>query len=696
MRDGPDTARRTALLELVAASSAALLQELALIRWLPAEVRVLGYFPNLVLIAAFLGLGVGSLRARDRSWLVLWPVLLVVLTGSALLLGRVAFTAEGVTEHLWLLYEDLPPDAPVVEGVRLPVVILFLLTALSFVPLGQIIGRRLQTFAASRDALHGYAADLGGSLAGVVLFALVSYGSLRPVWWFAPFLAVGLVFYRRRPGLATGHVAAVVVVVALLVRSDDADLYSPYYALTAVGVEGLPDVRIRANGSLHQVAADMTAYDIDLEWRRRALDGYRIPHRALGRPIRRALVLGAGTGNDVAVLLDSGASEIHAVEIDPGIIRLGRDVHPNHPYADPRVRVHNTDARTFLQHTDETFDLIVFGTLDSMTRLSALSSVRLDNFVYTREAIRAARGRLTDDGGLALYFMVGEPYIHRHLVGLLADAFGRAPAVVQGSFSMFNTVYMAGPAFLRLPRRAVDVEVAEEARAGAVDLPGDDWPYLYLPERGVTPFYAGTLLLLALLAAGLLAAASPAVRAAPKRPGSIDVEMVLYGAAFLLMETKFVTSMNLLWGATWLTSAVVFGAVLATILGGTLLRSARPGISWTAAGPGLVLSLLVVYAVPVHALALPSAAARLAASALYVGLPVFFASLCFADRFAARPSLDAAFAWNLVGAVLGGLLEFLSMTLGFRALTLVALAAYLLAFLTALRARALTLGPASR
>ena len=93
------------------------------------------------------------------------------------------------------------------------------------------------------------------------------------------------------------------------------------------------------------------------------------------------------------------------------IIQLGRDLHPDNPYEDSRVTVFNTDARSFLNHTEELYDLVVFGTLDSQTQLSALSNVRLDNFVYTRQALEAAAERLELDGGMILYFMVGKEHI---------------------------------------------------------------------------------------------------------------------------------------------------------------------------------------------------------------------------------------------------------------------------------------------
>ncbi len=91
--------------------------------------------------------------------------------------------------------------------------------------------------------------------------------------------------------------------------------------------------------------------------------------------------------------------------------------------------------------------------------------------------------------------------------------------------------------------------------------------------------------------------------------------------------------------------------------------------------------MLVTYWVPTEALVGRTAPVRLLLSVLLVGGPIFFASVCFALRFRARPAADIAFGWNLLGAVAGGLVEFFSMSLGLKALTLIAVVAYLTAFL---------------
>ena len=668
---------RKAARDLVAASAIVLFQELALIRWLPGQVRVLAYYPNLVLISAFLGLGLGCLRAGKRSLLWAWPASLLVLTAAAWALSRIVFTQNTASEHLFLLYYDLPPDAPVVSDLRPPILGLFLLSAVSFVPLGQIVAERLRIFQHHGRALSGYAWDITGSLAGIALFTLLSFARAFPIFWFAGFLLAGIVFFRRRTREMAAYGVMVALVVLVVARSERAQQYSPYYAMSLKVRPQALGVEILTNGSLHQVPLPLARQATNTRNEARIREGYHVPYGFVHGPIHRALVVGAGSGNDVAVLLDQGAEHVDAVEIDPVIIELGRQSHPSRPYASPRVRVINTDARSWLNDTRETYDLIVFGTLDSMTRLSALSTVRLDAFMYTRDCLRAARARLSATGGLVLYFMVGETYIDLRLAGLIMDVFGEVPLVDDTDRALFNRIYMAGPAFAAAggaERRAGAPLALSRVRA-QVELPSDDWPYLYLRDRGLSGFYLSMMGAVAVVAlAGAFAASADLRRSIAGR--GMDGEMFLFGLAFLLLETRSVTAMNLAWGATWLTSAVVFFAVLVMVLLATFaVRAWSPPFTVTVCL--LLLSLLVAYALPESVVLRSGVPARLLLSVLVVGIPIFLSSVGFARLFAARTAPDVAFGWNLLGAVAGGLIELVSMVVGMKALLLIAAAAYL-------------------
>lgn len=676
--------KRTAL-ELLAVSLIALLQELALIRWFPGQVRVLAYFPNLILISAFLGLGLGCLRAGRRSLLWAWPLSLLALTLAAFAMSRIAFTQESESEHLWLLYYNLPANHWVVHDVRLPIVLAFVLSAASFLPLGQVLAERLARFKANSDSLRGYGLDLLGSLAGVALFAVIALLQTFPVVWFATFLTIGMLFFAGSRRHALAYAALAAAIVAAVGAAERADRYSPYYALST-GSRDVGETDVLTNGSLHQTArpvarADPIPGEVDYSPR----IGYHLPFRVMNHLPRRALVLGAGTGNDVATLLDEGVEQVDAVEIDPAIVQIGRERHPDHPYDSPRVRVFVTDARSFLNNSRDRYDLIVFGTLDSMTRLSALSNVRLDNFVYTENCLLAAREHLADGGGVAMFFMVGADYIDQRLGAMLTRVFGQVPAIFGKHYITFNRILMAGPLFDAANGAGRTAAARDYLKSlGPQTIPTDDWPFLYLRGRALTPFYLTLMALFALLAIGGVVAASGEMRASVLA-GRADWPMFLFGLAFLLLESRSVTVMNLVWGATWLTSAVVFGAILFVILLATLgVRAGRlPALAGSA---GLAVTLVAEYFLPMDLLLTLDVVTRLALSVLFVGAPIFFAGVCFAALFRDREESAAAIGWNLLGAVTGGLLEFLSMVMGLKALLLLALAAYLLAFLLLRRA----------
>jgi hypothetical protein len=573
----------------------------------------------------------------------------------------------------------------VVGDVRPPIVLFFVLTALAFVPLGQFVAQRLQEFRRRGRPLSGYVWDLSGSLAGVVCFAALGFTGAFPWAWFALFLAGGLLLCEggRRQLV---YAAASIALIAVVVRAEKAQIYSPYYAISVVQEPEAQGFNVLTNGSLHQIALPLTRDALLPEQIARIRDGYHLPYRLMAQPPRRALVVGAGTGNDVAVLLDEGAEQVDAVEIDPSILALGRR-HPSRPYASPKVHAINTDARSYLNNTKESYDLIVFGTLDSMTRLSALSNVRLDNFVYTVDCLKAARKRLNPGGGVVLYFMAGTPYIDQRLAGMVTAAFDEVPLQSGDFYTLFNRIYMAGPAFEARggpERRALAASHLRDL--ARMELPSDDWPYLYLASRGVSAFYsslAGILAVLSLLAVALV---SPAMRASFTGRGAVDGPMFLFGAGFLLLETRAVTDMGLLWGSTWLTNAVVFASILAMLLLSTLVAAAKP-LPLVFSMTGLGLSLLVAWAIPTEHLLSSGVVVKAGLSLLFVGAPIFFAGLSFAALFRDREEADTAFGWNLLGAVFGGLLEILSMLLGLKALLLLALAAYLLATLLVLRGR---------
>ena len=65
--------------------------------------------------------------------------------------------------------------------------------------------------------------------------------------------------------------------------------------------------------------------------------------------------------------------------------------------------------------------------------------------------------------------------------------------------------------------------------------------------------------------------------------------------------------------------------------------------------------------------------------------PIFFANLLFSLAFRDQPTAEHLFGWNLLGATLGGIIEYSSMALGYNALSLIVAACYALALVLLLK-----------
>ena len=204
---------------------------------------------------------------------------------------------------------------------------------------------------------------------------------------------------------------------------------------------------------------------------------------------------------------------------------------------------------------------------------------------------------------------------------------------------------------------------------------GDDRPFLYLKDRTIPPLYLITLGLI--LAVSLL---SVRLVAGPYRRMRPYADLFLLGVAFLLLETKSVTGFALLFGTTWVVNAIVFAGVLVAVLAAVEVtrrfRTPPLPVMYGVLAAGLLLAWLVPDS---WLLSLP-VPLRAAAAITVAFLPIFAANVVFAKRFAGSADSTVAFGANLLGAMVGGCLEYLALLTGYQGLLVVAAVLYLGAF----------------
>jgi len=655
--------------------------ELVLIRYLAGSIWNLGYFPNLVLLSVFTGMAGGFMFHRrfseraSRGLFFAAPTVLFALAGFV----RVARPAvpglryDGGDVGNEVYFTGTPPEA---RGT----VLLFAACFLVIVAIFFLVSQRTAKVFGRFRPLHAYTLDISGSCAGILLFMAMSFFRL-PAWiWFLISLPLFAAAARLTSPLRQLMAVLPLVGVAAIAFNQDTFLmgnpayqgelrvaWSPYQKVEYINDPTHLRVPqgIYVNGITHQAM---------LKRERIIRHYYQVPYRwreGTGAPeYRNVLVIGAGSGNDVAAALMNGVTHVDAVEIDPVIADLGRRYHPAQPYSDSRVSLHVDDGRAFMTKTQRRYDLIIFALTDSVVKVSSMSQLRLENYLFTLESFRRAYSLLEENGDLVLYNYYRRSWLIEKFAKTLHLASGQVPTIL----------YQRGDFKMMAVRRAPGGDPIG-ARASIIPVAEDDWPFPYLRERRLSLFYLEAMLF-ALGFSILLALGAHFYwggrGAEPRGSSFTKVAFLLMGVAFLLLETKSIVKFSLLFGTTWLNTSLVFLGILLSVLAAnwvaTLIRRQR--MIYLVYLLLLASCLFGVFFPFSNLLGVDSRLVRFLLASLITFSPIFFANLVFSVTFRDQVVPEHIFGWNLLGATMGGVLEYTSMVLGYNALALIVAGLY--------------------
>jgi len=662
------THSRSPAFRLFLTATSILFVELLLIRWIPANVIYVGFFRNFLLMASFLGIGIGILWGRDPKRIPISPFGPLLLSLVLLVTQvQVAIHLGSPDEIFFGLSESTGAD---INFLVLPLLVILATVIMAglAVPVGPLL--------TSMPPLRAYSVDILGSMTGIALFTVLSAAGTPPIIWFLvlAIIAAGLGLANglsRASAVTAGSFAGILLVV--IASSSANETWSPYYRIDEYDSGDIKAVDV--NGIPHQAL-----WPTD-----RIVDPFyeQVYRWFPDRTFDRVLIVGAGTGTDVAVSLKHGAAHVDAVEIDPAIQAIGVRDHPDHPYNDPRVTRIIDDGRAFLRRTTDRYDLVVFALPDSLTLVSTSANLRLESFLFTDESFREVRDHLTEDGIFVLYNFYREAWLPQKIAAMLEGAFGSPPIV--RSYGGSAATLAAGPMVAALhgtppPGEGVDVVNLVNAPQAATD----DWPFLYLREPFVAPYYLGAIAIIIAFALLLVARASARSGTSIRR---FSPHFFVLGVAFLLLETRSLVTFSLLFGTTWIVNSLVFFAVLASVL---LAIVVNQRIHFRSPWPlyaGLFGSIALTLVLPPSTLLIEPVWLRYTLAAALAFAPVFFANLVFSFSFRDTRTADMAFASNLLGAVIGGAVEYVALVSGYGFLLGLVALLYLAAWLLATRFR---------
>jgi spermidine synthase len=592
--------------------------------------------------------------------------------------------------HMWGVpsYDLSPSSLLGFGGAVLIVAPLFGLVALTFIPVGQLVAWHLEE---GRNGIFSYTVNVIASLVGIMLYtALCLFYQPPAVWFFVAGLLLLAVVWKR-PTLRWSAIGAIGLCVALAAIGPGGGAttyWSPYQKLTVSpwrqGNETL-GYNVSTNDAWYQVALNLSPgfvkghpdlfKDLPIQW-----NAYNVPYHFAQQP-ESVLVLGAGTGNDVAAALRNGANRVVAVEIDPLILKMGRQLHPEKPYSSGRVTQVLDDARSYIENSTDKFDLIMFSLLDSHTTSSYFSNIRIDNYVYTLEALRKAKTLLKPSGLFVVKFWIHKPWIAGRINELLTEVFGRPPAVFETDKALSTT---AGTFFIGGSQEKIDAAMRDpelghfikrhsDVSFASAALTTDDWPYFYQHEPGLP---ASVIV----ISAVLIVVCWLAMRRVGGY-GSVRWHFFFLGAGFMLVESQIVSKMALLFGTTWLVNSIVIAGVLLLIVGANMVAERLSWLSLRTAYAGILVTIALSYLIPLEKYFFHSFWLKVLVSTLVLCSPVFFAGIVFIRSFAAAGFSGEALGSNLIGSLAGGLLESVSMWAGLSSLLIIAAVLYVSSYI---------------
>ena len=685
--------KKELFLNVILAAGLSLFLELSIIRIHSSYLHFFSFFKNISLLSCFLGLGIGYALKKYKIYSLNWifplltlqiimlyflnqtPVSNILINPIAERLTMGQDTARGFI-HLLMIYGF--------------VVFIFLFNAMCFIPIGHLISKLMSNI----ESLTAYGLNLIGSFFGIILFIILSFLLTPPIIWISCSFILFLIILRKNIQnyfFSIICVFSLIIVLSLDLKDKKETIYSPYQNITVERLKSpLNPVILQTSHLFYQAMLNLSEKLTfnNTQQREGSIFGahvnvkherefYNLPYLIKKNLPDSILIVGSGSGNDVAAANRFDIKNIDAVEIDPIIADLGFKYHPESPYGNKNVNLEIDDARTFIKNSKNQYDIIVYGLLDSQSNLSSKGGIRLDSYVYTVEALAEAKDKLKNDGYIFISFFVQTPEIGYKIFKMLEKSFGVKPTVLK-SKTNDRYIFIAAKDNAEIQTDKLEYfkinDDFNKENTYDIDLSTDDWPFLYMPSK-VYPFsYLSIIIILSFSSIYFLN------KLIKIRTNNFSISCFFLGAGFMLVETKGITEIAKIYGSTWIVVSVVIAAVLLMSFISNLIVMKKIKISLLLTYTLLLVSLIFGYYLFTKSSVLMSSDINKIIMPIILTLPILFSGIAFSKELLKLQSISQALSSNILGAMLGGFLEYNSMYFGFSNLYVLAGIIYVSAF----------------
>ena len=386
---------------------------------------------GIVLAALALGYWLGGRVADRRPRTTLLGAIVLI---SAISVAAIPFVAE---PFLDLTVEGLDDaSAGAVIGSFIAVLLLFAPPVVLLGMVSPFAIRLAVTGIETAGAVAGrlYALSTAGSLFGTFLPALIlipAIGTQRTFLVIAALLAASACFLLGVRYLVVAAVlAALVVVPPGAVKAEQGLLHEEtsyhQYIQVVERSDGRRVLHLNEGVAVHSVWQPGGNVLTGGVW-----DAFLALPPLLGRPLERVAILGNAAGTTARALgVYYPKAEIDGVELDAAVSRVGRRFFGLGD--NPRLTVHDADARPFLRRTERRYDLVV---------VDAYHQPYVPFYLATREFFRLVREKLTP-GGIVALNVAAVPGDKRLVRAIGRTVAAELPQVLEWPALRFNTLVL--------------------------------------------------------------------------------------------------------------------------------------------------------------------------------------------------------------------------------------------------------------